>query len=64
MKQFSRVLSLDLLRESKTYKLKISVTLSLTAIYCNVSIALVISWLVMQISVHVIQHFSSAFEHC
>lgn len=53
MKQLSRVLSLDLLWESKTYKLKRPVTLSVTAIYCNVSIALVISWLVMQISVHV-----------
>ena len=63
MKQFFRVLSHELLWESKTYKLKRPVTLAVTAICCNVSKALVISWLVMQSSVPVIQHFSSAFEH-
>ena len=63
MKQFFRVLSHELLWESKTYKLKRPVTLTVTAICCNVSKALVISWLVMQSSVLVIQHFSSAFEH-
>ena len=40
----------------------VSVT-AVTAICCNVSKVLVISWLVMQSSVLVIQHFSSAFEH-